>query len=820
MAALPQILAGPILRRVEPRLVTIWMAFSEPQHVELHLWSEIIKTQKTSTVYEPEIPPDYTCTIDTQRIGTHFHIAFITLNIEAPKLPLVPNLVYCYNVRFTDTNSGTLRDLKSEGLFADQNNPVTSHFSNLAIGFKEGQLPSFSLPPTNLEDMIIMHGSCRKMHGIGKDGLAAMDFLIGSYINEPNKRPHQLFLTGDQIYADDVPMMVLPWLSRQGKALFGDDFDEKITVTNSKTASATLTNFPPNLRRTIMKESAKFSSDDDDSHLIAFHEFVAMYLFSFSNHLWPTELANIKEDISEGAMDTIFADLMSMIDDSANDMRDFLMNAEEKEMFNHTSNEKRDKWEKQMKRMFRKELKSVIEFRDNLPRISRILANVPVYMILDDHEITDDWYMTRDWRDQVLSHPLGINIIRNGLMAYILFQGWGNDPKSFESGDKATLLTQIKQVAAPGNTEGPSLGVANAVDALLGFDGNVPKIKLHFNVPSGPTTTYVLDTRTRRVYETRHGSPGLMSPDALLEQLPTTPPPLGAEVVFIVSPAPVLGLAVFEELIQPLMSAIKSNVYADTEAWALNFAVFESFLATIQKLKKVVILSGDVHFGLSTVMDYFKGAEKTRIVQLVSSALKNESDKLGNQHILISGRLQQLQSAAYFPSERLGWLNKMVNVNGSISPRNEMRRHKNPVVLSPQGWFPGATVTPAADWSWRLDILRDERPDTDTVGARPEKIRIDTITPDINLAAAPSVKEGYEKVVSRHQEAFENNIARRVVWSSNIGMVRIKKDAGKLSVEHQFWYRLPDDDLYEEPACYTMHTTSLEPTSDTPPQLS
>src|SRR5690349_11308000 len=139
MAALPQILAGPILRRVEPRLVTIWMAFSEPQHIELHLWSEIIKTQKTSTVYEPEIPPDYTATTDTQRIGTHFHIAFITLNIEAPKLPLVRDQVYCYNVRFTDTNSSTLRGLKSEGLFADQNNPVTSHFSNMAIGFKEGQ---------------------------------------------------------------------------------------------------------------------------------------------------------------------------------------------------------------------------------------------------------------------------------------------------------------------------------------------------------------------------------------------------------------------------------------------------------------------------------------------------------------------------------------------------------------------------------------------------------------------------------------------------------------------------------------------------------
>jgi len=818
MPELPIILAGPLLRRVEPRLVSIWMAFSEPQHVELNLWSEVIKTQKTSTVYEPEIPPDYTFSVDTERIGTHFHIAYISFSIELPKLPLVPNLIYCYNIRFTDVNTSELRDLKSVGLLADQTNPVTSRFSNMAIGFKEGQFPSFSLCPPNLEDLVLVHGSCRKMHGIGKDGLAALDFLINGNILEPNKRPHQLFLTGDQIYADDIPMMVLPHLSRQGKALFGD-FDEKITVTNAKTASANLTNFPPNLRRTLMGESAKFSSDDDDNHLIAFHEFIAMYLFSFSNHLWPEALANIKDDISDGAIDLIFAELMTAIDDSAPDMRDLLMNAAEKEMFNLTSNEKRNRWESKMKRQLKKDIGNVIEFRDNLPRIARILANVPVYMQLDDHEITDDWYMTRDWRDQVLSHPLGINIIRNGLMAYILFQGWGNDPLNFKAGDNATLLSKIKEVASLGSTEGPSLAVANSIDALLGFDGNTPKVKLHYNVPTGPTTTYVLDTRTRRVYETRNGAPGLMSPDALLEQLPNTPPPVGAEVVFIVSPAPVLGLAVFEELIQPLVSSIKSNVYADTEAWALNFAVFESFLARIEKYQRVILLSGDVHFGLTTTLDYFKGAGRTRIVQLVSSACKNESDKLGNQHILISGRLQQLQSAAYFPAERLGWLNKVVNVSGSISPRNEMRRHKNPVVLSPQGWFPGATASPAPDWSWRLNIITDIRPDTDTPDSRPENIRIDTISPDIDFTSAPSLKDGYVKVVERHQQAFENNIARRVVWSSNIGRVQIKRNAGKLSVEQQFWYRLPDDDLYDDPNCYTVHATSLEPTSDTPPKL-
>ncbi|MFA5327640.1 MAG: hypothetical protein WC384_07605 [Prolixibacteraceae bacterium] len=818
MADLPIILAGPILRRVEPRLLSIWMAFSEPQVVELNLWSEVIKTQKTSTLYVPEIPPDHIFTVSTVRIGTHFHIAFLAYEIEVPKLPLVPNIIYSYNIRFTDTNTSELRDLKSMGLLADQTNPVTSRFSNMAIGFKEGQFPSFSLCPTNLEEVVIVHGSCRKLHGNGNDSLASLDFLINSNILEPKKRPHQVFLTGDQIYADDVARSVLPHLSRQGKALFGE-FDEKITVTNSKTVSANLTNFPTHLRQTLMLETAKFSSEDGDCHLIAFHEFVALYLFSFSNHLWPEELANLKDEVNESVVNGMVAEILSGIDDSAPDMRDLLMNDSEKEIFNHTSNEKRDERERNLKLSLKREIKNVVEFKDNLPRISRILANVPVYMIFDDHEITDDWYLTKDWRDQVLSHPLGINIMRNGLMSYALFQAWGNDPVDFKSGDKATLLNLIPTVAASGLTEGPSLAVANSIDALLGFDGNTPKVKFHFNVPTGPTTTYVLDTRTRRSYETRNGCPGLLSPEALQDQLPGAPPPAGAEVVFIVSPAPVMGLAVFEELIQPLVSSIKGNMYADTEAWGLNFAAFESFLARIEKYRRVVILSGDVHFGLSTVLDYFKGAGKSRIVQLVSSPCKNEAEKLGNQHILISGRLQQLQRAAYFPGERLGWLNKVVNVTGSISPRNEIRRHKNPVVLSPQGWFPGSTVSPPPDWSWRLNILTDERPDTDTPDARPENIRIDTISPDIDFNSPASLRDGYVKVVERHQEAFEKNIARGVVWSSNIGRVQIKRNSGNLSVEHQFWYRLPDDDLYEEPNCYTQHTTSLEQTTDSPPTL-
>ncbi|MCW9064674.1 MAG: hypothetical protein OQJ78_00125, partial [Ignavibacteriaceae bacterium] len=222
MPDLPIILAGPILRRVEPRLLSIWMAFSEPQTVELNLWSEVIKTQKTSTLYVPEIPPDYTSSVSTVRIGTHLYISLILLEIEAPLLPLVPNQIYSYNIRFKNQNTNEQRDLKSVGLLADQTNPVTSRFSNMAIGFKEGQFPSFSLCPNNLEDVVLVHGSCRKLQGNGHDSPAALDFLIDSNLLEPKKRPHQLFLTGDQIYADDVARSVLPHLSTKGKALFGE----------------------------------------------------------------------------------------------------------------------------------------------------------------------------------------------------------------------------------------------------------------------------------------------------------------------------------------------------------------------------------------------------------------------------------------------------------------------------------------------------------------------------------------------------------------------------------------------------------------------
>ena len=85
-------------------------------------------------------------------------------------------------------------------------------------------------------------------------------------------------------------------------------------------------------------------------------------------------------------------------------------------------------------------------FRAGLPRVRRALANVPTYMIGDDHEITDDWYFSRQWRERVFTRTLGVDIIRNGLIAYTVMQAWGNDPRRWSQGPEANLLQADQRV--------------------------------------------------------------------------------------------------------------------------------------------------------------------------------------------------------------------------------------------------------------------------------------------------------------------------------------------------------------------------------------
>src|SRR5512134_632521 len=96
---LPLILAGPILRRVEPTLVSVWIALREPRHVQIRLWDGLVHDASESGLFtnsQPVIRP-IADTAKTIRIGDQLHITVVSFKLP-PNRPLLPDRIYSYNV--------------------------------------------------------------------------------------------------------------------------------------------------------------------------------------------------------------------------------------------------------------------------------------------------------------------------------------------------------------------------------------------------------------------------------------------------------------------------------------------------------------------------------------------------------------------------------------------------------------------------------------------------------------------------------------------------------------------------------------------------
>jgi hypothetical protein len=821
---LPLILAGPIVRRVEPTLVAVWVALSAARTVELGIWTDI-PNAGSSGVFFGNALASHKATAASVRIGTKLHIALVTLDLTAS--PLTPGLIYSYNLVFTGGDSS--QDLNSLRLLEDAG-PATEP-TRLALGYRAGQLPGFTLPALSLDNLKIVHGSCRKAHGFGVDGLAALDTLIERAQTDANARPQQLFLTGDQIYADDIAVMLLPQLTAAGDALLGVSEELPLrTSTGDIRVVANSTNFPTSWRQELIRQQAQFSSAEAACHALSFGEYCALYLFFWSNVLWDSfiEVDAVFPDCSAASADCPDAD--TMVNALPAHLQPLYPTSTRKEQIKQ--------WYKQ-RDLFADQLENVKAFKKTLPRVQRALANIATYMIFDDHEVTDDWYLTQDWRDRVLTSPLGVTIVRNALTAFALFQAWGNDPRRYTTGAHAVLLTHA-QALFPASG-GPAQAAADALDTLYGFGGADPQVKWHFNVPSGPTTTVVLDTRTRRAFSGRYTPPGLISDVALDEQLPDSfAPSPGAEVLIVVSAAPVLGLAVIEELAQPIGARgyfdfissvvikhapeITGYLEFDMEAWSLHTERFEALLARFNQMGKVVVLSGDVHYSFSAEMDYWKKTQPQpgRIVQLTSSALKNEWG-IRAKRALETVAAQEILHDAYYPLSRLGWsdpadLIGQVNVPGGALPRNiRAMLRRTPVVLPAENWEPGSSIVVAPDWAWRVSLVKDLRPDDSSPGARPADGRIGPISPDI-VPASPD--DGYVKVLERAEKQLKAKIARSAVFASNLGLVSFSGTGAALKVTHTLMYQHPEGAKPADPQAYTVYELSLAPTTDSPPTIS
>ncbi|RCJ20759.1 PhoD-like phosphatase [Nostoc minutum NIES-26] len=594
---MPLILAGPILQHIDPESVTVWVALKVPSQVELKVYDTI----NDGTVLGHSLLEGRRSTV---ALGKSLHVVAVTTQSTGRQC-LESDRIYAYDLQFTEQTSQNQQTLQQ----ALQSN----HFRTVNISYFAHQKPTFVLPPSLVEDLRIVHGSCRKPHGHGFDALPVLDCLIEDTANQPRKRPHQLFLTGDQIYGDDVAEPLL-WVSTMlGDALLG--WEERLPVTQKQPTDVpdyTPKQLPPGHRAEVATDQAGFTAglhnkaDKVASHLLSLGEYYASYLLVWSPVCWPVTFPRGKE-----RMDTRKASR---------------------------------RWDRQVRDMQ--------QFIHTLWKVRRAIANIPMYSIFDDHDVSDDWNLNQAWCLRVLGKPLGQRTVQNALLAYAVFQGWGNTPKQFAAGQSGEKLLAAAQDWSA--SQGTDTTAEHAIARYVGMptinphtnlpefiqDGPVFVLKRHpealtwhYTVRSHCHEVIVLDTRTWRGYpadQKTTAPPMLLSPQAFERQL-SLPLQQISEIpaTFLIAPTNLFGLKVIDWIHHWELRRDKVFATDVGDAWNIHSEALAQFLITLfEQRQQVIVLSGDIHYSSVIHLSYADASSnfqaKSVLVQLTASALKNE----------------------------------------------------------------------------------------------------------------------------------------------------------------------------------------------------
>lgn len=259
-------LAGPILRRIEPGRLVTWLVGSAPLDLTLHL--------------APHGGPARQLALDAGRcrvvrVGRHAYVHLIDVALDRP-LP---------------------QDTLVEYDLVAPDGAGIGHWAPHLLHAGQTR-PSFVLRG-RMDN--ILYGSCRKPHHDSRDGLACADALLAGQVDDVEARPAMLMLCGDQVYIDDVagPMLAAIHALIERLGLYGECLEGAV-VDDSEALYAhpagyyrredLLPAFKSNddLRDRFFGGSEKpiFTTANAHNHLVTLAEVMAMYLLAWSPTPW------------------------------------------------------------------------------------------------------------------------------------------------------------------------------------------------------------------------------------------------------------------------------------------------------------------------------------------------------------------------------------------------------------------------------------------------------------------------------------------------------------------------------------------------------
>ena len=459
--------------------------------------------------------------------------------------------------------------------------------------------------------------------------MACADELLAASARDVATRPRALFLTGDQIYADDVagPLVAhLRQLAERAHGAGGRALDARVSAAVAG----------PRQRAARARRRPRAADRAEGRRP-------------------PPELRRVRGDVRDGLERT---DLAPAAAPGGPDL-----------------DGGRSPRALRARRKYDQQLRNLERARRALPAARRVLANVPTYMIFDDHDVTDDWNLTREWRERWRrARPGG---------------GWSRtrSPRTGSSRAGATTrtaTTRLSRAPSPRSCA-PTARVSEAEfeERLWSFD------RWSYVAPTTPPTV-VLDTRTQRSYDSARGAARLLGPAERRRaaELARRARAIGGgdphRPLVIVSAVPVYGLEL-QERRQKFLADKVGPYEIDFEAWHSNLQGLVDFMRMLAEEPAppwCLLLSGDVHYGCNVQAAFWTGgrgaAARAAGLQLVQALGHGQPD---GARAVGPGRVAPARARRLGPAARpsaAGWPHacsprRRTRTPGTATPRSSSR---------------------------------------------------------------------------------------------------------------------------------------------------